>query len=541
MTKSLKSLHLLLAFYGLSTLLLAAATPEGASDRLRKLLKMPLISLEAGISLNSEEGFAILQNKADASKEIAELRKQLKADSSDAERYDRLGDLYQRGGDSRRASDYYKKAATLYRQQVNSRPDDPELLVNLGKALWATDQNTEAESVLRRAVRIDPSRPTSWQTLGHFLQAEAKRALVSENANRSALSPERLLYEIASNKPQAEQVTRARKVSTEASACFDRAVAVATNCADAYLQRGLHKSFDGYLQNVFAFVQGEKTDMNEVMKGMFTVESLPDLQTAARLSSSEYRTVAMAAFFEAFAADFEFTKHAQNTVRWQQLPDRSQRSIREAVARLDNFGQNPDAKISAGAMECLTIIQAFVIGDRAGAEKSARRAVTLDPSRDTAWDLLIGFLVKPESYQELRTVCEQRLRHRESSRNRILLAKAYEKLNQLDRAEQHVQAALRLDSDDFTANLSEAVLLMKRPSDSGLASAYRYLTRSEQLLKKATQLEQRHLQFILTSSIYYALRGETDKARQLLRDVLEADRNNEDAREILSALSWSPQ
>src|SRR5439155_16909989 len=122
---------------------------------------------------------------------------------------------------------------------------------------------------------------------------------------------------------------------------------------------------------------------------------------------------------------------------------RSQCSIREAVARLENCGQNPDSRVAAGSLECLSVLQAFVIGDRSGAEKNARRAVALDPSRENAWDMLIGFLAKPETYEDLRTLCEQRLRQKETTRNRILLAKAYERLNQLDRAEQNVQAALR--------------------------------------------------------------------------------------------------
>ena len=106
----------------------------------------------------------------------------------------------------------------------------------------------------------------------------------------------------------------------------------------------------------------------------------------------------------------------------------------------------------------------------------------------------------------------------------------------------NVQAALRLDSDDFMANLSEAVLLMKRQRDgASLLAAYRYLAHSEQLLKKQSkELDVRYVQLTLISSIYYALRGETDKARQLLNGILETDKNNADAREILSALAWSP-
>jgi len=101
--------------------------------------------------------------------------------------------------------------------------------------------------------------------------------------------------------------------------------------------------------------------------------------------------------------------------------------------------------------------------------------------------------------------------------------------------------ALKLDPNDFTANLAEAALLMKRRLDaSTLNSAYRFLARAEQALKKENKdSDMRFVQLSLTSSIYYALRGDPDRARQLLRGVLESDKNNEEAREILNALSWS--
>src|SRR5439155_13881916 len=94
MKKVLQHAHYLVVLLVLTAVLSRAATPEPASSRLRKLLKMPVVSLEAGFSLNSEEGFSVLPGKADAPKEISELRKHLKGDSSDAERYSRLGDLY---------------------------------------------------------------------------------------------------------------------------------------------------------------------------------------------------------------------------------------------------------------------------------------------------------------------------------------------------------------------------------------------------------------------------------------------------------------
>jgi tetratricopeptide (TPR) repeat protein len=541
MSRLLNYGHLWLAFLIVSQGIVPAATPESGADRLRKLLKMPTVSLESGFSLNSEEGFSLSQNNPSALKEISEIRKQLKGDSSDAEAYARLAELYAKASDSKKADECYQKAAILFRQQAATRPDDPRLLADFGRALWSAGKIKEADSVLRRAVQIDPGRAISWQTLGHFLEAEAKHALIQEaEGPRKKLGPEKLLLEVSRVKPRAEQVAQSRNFAAEASVCFDRAVAVSTNSSDAYLQRALHKSFDGYLQNVLAYVQGEKTDVTEVMKGMFNIDCLPDFQKAAQLSSQEYRTLAMSAFFEAFAMNIQSNPSQGTLGAWNQLPDRSQKSIRSALTRLENLGQEPDAHLAAGAMESLSILQGFVVGDRTGAERSARRAVALDPTRERSWDMLIGLLAKPETYEELRSICEQRVRQKETARNRILLAKAHERLNQLERAEENVQTAIKLDPNDFTANLAEAALLMKRRRDAGgLGSAARFLGKAEQILKKENKdSDPRYVQLTLTSSIYYALRGEMDKARELIRGVLESDKNNTDAREILSALSW---
>lgn len=524
------------------TLAVYPATPESSAERLRKLVKLPIVSLEAGFSMNAEQGFSISQSKAQAPREIAALRKELKGDYSDADRYEKLGELYSRLNNGKSAADCYQKAVALYRQRVASRPSDAEILTSFGRALWNANNNEESESVLRRSVQMDPQNALAWQTLGHYLQAQAKRALLGRDsaAARASLSPEKLLMEVARNKPAASQVTESRKRAEEASACFDKAIAVSTNSSDAYFQRALHKSFDGFLQNVIALIHGDKTDVSEVMKGMFNLDSLPDFRKASELSSREYRPIAVAAFFEAFA--FTMQSRGRNPAGgsfWEQLPDSSQKNIRDAMTRLDNFAQEGDPKTAAGALDSLAMLQGFVVGDRSGGEATARRALALDPSREQTWDMLCSFLVRPESYQELRNTCEQRVRQSDTARNRVLLAKAYERLNQWDRVEQNLQAALKLDPNDFAANLAQAALFLKRRSDpGGLSMAFRFLTRAEQILKKDTKdTEQRLLQLTLTSSLYYALRGEMDKARQLLRGVLQSDKDNEEAREILAALS----
>ena len=133
-------------------------------------------------------------------------------------------------------------------------------------------------------------------------------------------------------------------------------------------------------------------------------------------------------------------------------------------------------------------------------------------------------------------------RERDSARSRVLLAKAYEKLGDWSECEQQVRLALKLDADDFTANLGLADLLLKHSQDeSSLSDANGWLARAEYLLNKMSARQRTQLHMVdltLARGIYYALTDEVETARRWVRAVIEQDKDNKFAQEILDAMGY---
>jgi tetratricopeptide (TPR) repeat protein len=78
-------------------------------------------------------------------------------------------------GDSHTAAQYMRKAA-------QQRPDDPNILTNLGGALYDSGATEEAFACLRRATRLAPAQASNWFNLGKALKlqwqlGEAEQAL----------------------------------------------------------------------------------------------------------------------------------------------------------------------------------------------------------------------------------------------------------------------------------------------------------------------------------------------------------------------------
>ncbi|RDS83303.1 tetratricopeptide repeat-containing sulfotransferase family protein [Dyella psychrodurans] len=68
-------------------------------------------------------------------------------------------------GDSNTAAEYMRKAA-------KQRPDDPNILTNLGGALYDSGATEEAFVHLRRATKLAPAQPSIWFNLGKALKLE---------------------------------------------------------------------------------------------------------------------------------------------------------------------------------------------------------------------------------------------------------------------------------------------------------------------------------------------------------------------------------
>jgi tetratricopeptide (TPR) repeat protein len=227
---------------------------------------------------------------------------------------------------------------------------------------------------------------------------------------------------------------------------------------------------------------------------------------------------------------------------WTALPDKSQRSIREAVTRLENLAEDSDPQLAAGALEALGILQGQILHEPLGAISNLHRALALDPSRDQAWEALVAVLAQSGRFEELLSVCEDRLKQKDTPRAHLLLAKAYEKLKLWDESEAEILVAVKQEPNNFTATLALAALMLKHTSDdSFLPEANTWLGRSEMLLNQ-TPAPERNLQQVidltLTRSIYFALTDEVATAREFAQAVIKRDQSNKLAQDILSAMDY---
>lgn len=527
------------AFLLLMALAAPGATPDVGKEKLRKLAKLPSITLETGWKFDRKRGFIIESTKAQKAAAIADARKSLRGDNSDAGRFFYLGQLCHENKEEANAAAAFSQAVELYRQRAASQPGDGLLLAELGEALAAAGKFDESQSVLREAVRLAPREWKCWAALGQSLDDASLAAMFGQSRLNS--DPESLAAKVFKTKSSSDQLNKSQKLLGEAAVCFEKAVTAAPEEAEAHLRRGLHRCLESFENSAARIIRGDENDDTSPRRSWYPLNALPDFQEASRLEPDSYAAVAGIAIFECHADAAQKGKAGfGKEFSWSLLSEKTRQSVREMMTRLENLGQSRDPQLASGALEALGMFQGPILRDYRGSAASLRRAVLLDPSREQAWDMLASMLAKTDDHNELLSVCEERARKKDSAHNHLMLAKAYEKLNQWDNAEEQVLTALNLDANDFTANLAMAVLLIKRSQNASvLADADGWLVRAEQFYGKLPDKgRQQSIDLTLDRSIYLALTDNVETARTWVKHILETDQNNDFAREVLAAMAF---
>jgi tetratricopeptide (TPR) repeat protein len=247
--------------------------------------------------------------------------------------------------------------------------------------------------------------------------------------------------------------------------------------------------------------------------------------------------------FEIYAVTVNKGKADWEHFSWNVLPAKSQVSVREALTRLEDLAQGPDDRVAAGALEMLGILEGPILHEPNRCVSSLQRAVALQPSREQAWEVLVATLAQTRRYEELLAVCEDQVKQDDSARAHIMLAKAHERLKHWDDCEDEARLAVSEDPDDVVAGVALGAVLLKRSRDDAalLSEADDSLTRAESALKK-TPPSRRNRQVVidltLTRGIYFALTGEIETARKWVQTVVDSDKDNQFAKEILSAMDF---
>ncbi len=154
--------------------------------------------------------------------------------------------------------------------------------------------------------------------------------------------------------------------------------------------------------------------------------------------------------------------------------------------------------------------------------------------------MLIGLYAGESKFEEMLPPCEDRVKKKDASYRRFVLAKVYDRLPLPDQAEEQIRAVLKKEPENVWGNLALASLLLKCGSnEAALREAGELLSKSYRVLEKEPDTSRNYFSKIhcfLNTAIYYGLSGNVEPARQAVRKILDSDKDNDYAKEILSAL-----
>lgn len=553
------------AFVALS--LIAGRAPAGGLDKakLRKLAKLPEVSVVVSVQFSSTLGFSFNGEKPDPLAEIARVRKQLKGDPSDAERYLRLGRLYAKAQLKKEEKQADAKAVALCRQQVREHPDDMRWLAQLGDALVSTGKEEEGEKLLRRAVKEAPNEWRGWLGLAKCVDGLALRALLGdEHFSLHFHDAKAVIPELLKRKPTAKQIAEMRRLWKEARRDYDRAVELAPREIEPYFRRIASNWIRGMLEAGLRAVKGEKVDM---MAAVITPECAAGMSRIARLTPDDPKKVGSAVFVELLAyilngkeakgdpsaiEDF-FTE--QNRSVMERLPAEIRKSVRWGMERLEKLTKHSDKATAAIASELLADVLMMIkqmnegrtafkmpsISESEEEDKTAkivehlRRAVDLDPTRDRAWDLLTMLLAEKKNPDEAITIARRRLAVKDNAHNRFYLAKVYADDGQFAKAGKELRAGLKSDSEDLDCRLGLIATMLKRDDAEALKQAGEQLDTVEpQIKQEKSKLRERN--YLLLRGIYAGLSARSAQANELFRQILRQNKGETTAARALAAL-----
>lgn len=528
-------------FCGLLAALLHAAVPASGRARIEQLTRLPQVSFTTGLSFHPIRGYTLMTAEGAQVRDIEELRRRLVGNASDAPLYAQLADRLAELGEGRLSDQALARAAELYRQQGAEDSQDADLVAGYAKVLQTQGRAAEAERLLRQAVQSAPDRWRPQALLAQVLAGTALRTIIpSEPGNPEMSWADSLLTGGAGFKPEPAAAEQARRLLAEALALADRAVQAGPDQAEAYTARAVVRASQRLLDTILAPADPAGEHRPRLSQALFHPQTLPDLRRAAELSAEDPQAWGCVAWLEVLAAACQLGDCAPEALLrrelWAVLPDHTRAAVRAVLARLERLGQDAEPRRASSALAVAGLLQFFLVGDVSGGQASLRRAVALDPSNGNAWETLTFALAFSRQFDALLEVCRQRIEHRDTPRNRLLLAKALEKNQQLDALLKEAETTQRQHPENLLANLTLGAALLKVDrTDLGRARALQYLAKATRLAGDKPPAELA-AELLFQRGLWLALDGQIEKAREQFRRLLEIAPGHEEAMEALKAI-----
>lgn len=398
---------------------------------------------------------------------------------------------------------------------------------DLGLGL-TNDTPSRSEADVRKTLQTSPTNPAAWCELAGQLLNRATRDYLHEE-HLSLEDIPQLLAAVQAGRLTSSDVQRVRQLTDEALGCFSKVIELAPEKLDGYVQRAYCRMFFGTSIQVLTDALAGKAP---VLSSFVTAATFADLQQAARLCPDNVNLQSGFAYSLVMSDALAMSaKPAPAKDLGDALSERSRAAFAEIRPRLATLAARNDPGLAAHACEALAMIE-FMRGATADAQKHGQRAVTLDPSRESAWELLVAMQLRAEHHPELLTVCAGRIQASDTVRNRYLLAKAYEQLDELDKTTEQLDIMLTREPDNFLATAGKAAVLLRRGEDTKAAEfLQRAATRANSTADRTQRADLLSLQ-----AIQAVLRGDRNRAELHLGQALKLDKDNKNARAILRAM-----
>lgn len=529
------SVLLLLAFSDIPVRAIQRPDPK---TTLRALAKMPRVELRVSLDFTADQGFLAFRTAKDPALAVTDIRDKLNASPNDTRLLLEVAANRIDSGDTPAGRRDLQRAADALHKRLDAEPGNARLRLDLASALHGLSRQAEADSLLREAVKVAPRSQTNWLALSTFLEARAWEIAANISDWKGRRPYAELCRAVLRGEPSTETADRAASYMDESLSAAREAVRLAEESAPAQHRLALALAAKDCFQSLRRKISGLDYASPLAETLIFSATAQPALDKAAELEPENPIRLATALLWRALseATDKRIAVNELNRrAIWDSLSDSTRAKIESGFERLDNFSDTSDA---GAAWQALGTLRFALRNDTHGAAEALRYAASALPDSEQAWETLSTALLRAQDYHELAAVCEARVMVRPTTRNRVLLAKAHEKLGHISRAEEEIAAALAVNQNDFTANLSLANLLMRESTDDDISPRVRQSLIAAERAIRANPTGDQLISLALAQSIYHGLTDEIDIARQILKAALAYAKDHPDVNAALNAIGY---
>ncbi|HUS35005.1 MAG TPA: tetratricopeptide repeat protein [Verrucomicrobiae bacterium] len=518
-------------------LLLTASFASGiqrpdTKTTLRSLARLPRVEPKFSLDFSADGGFSVFETSKDPRVAAIELRQRISS-GADSKSYLELASLRNAAGDLNATRDF-QRAVEALRKQIDSEGGNARLKIDLATALHGLGRATEAESIFRETIKLAPTS-TNHVSYSAFLEARAWEIAADTSNWRGRRPYADLCRRMLDREPSSESMGRVARLLDESLAAAREAVRRNDDYAPAQHRLAIALASKDCFEAMRRRLGGQDYIASAVETAIFSEAALPALEMAADLDPANPIRRATVILWRALATAGQKRVSVTDGSLWQNLPEETRRHVSNGLEALRGAG----GAATGPAAEALGTLRFILQNDLHGAADDLRRAIGFIPDSEQLWETLSLVLSKTDEPFELAAVCEARVYVRPNVRNRVLLASAHEKLGNRPRALEELNQALALNSNDFTANVALAALLMRdATSDDDLSPRVRQSLINAERAVRSTGNGHQLVELALAQSIYHGLIDEPERARDILKAALAYDKNDDAIAAALNAIGY---